>query len=212
MCFSVKATAKASKLAERYGIHQDIDDALRAVQERMNGFDHPELAVVTDGELSLMRWGLIPAWVKTRDDALDIRNHTLNARAETVFDKPSFRDAIRHRRCVVPVDEFYEWRHEGKEKIPYRIMANGEQLLSLAGIWERWCSPHTGTPVNTFSILTCAANPMMAVIHNSKLRMPVVLSIDSVPEWLSPELDEKRIKELASPCPDEWLMAELITK
>jgi putative SOS response-associated peptidase YedK len=210
MCYNVKATAKANKLAERYGVHQDIDNAIHAVQEKLSGFDHPELAVVIQGSLTHMRWGLIPAWVKTREDALEIQNHTLNARSETAFGKPSFRDAILSRRCVVPVDAFYEWQHHGKDKIPYQIIPSREPYLSLAGIWETWKSPHSHTPVNSFSILTCTANPLMAQIHNSNLRMPVILSYETVSEWIAPELPVSRIQELAVPCPDEWILAERI--
>jgi putative SOS response-associated peptidase YedK len=180
------------------------------VEEKRSGFDHPELPVVVQGALTPMRWGLIPVWVKTREEALEIQNHTLNARGESVFEKPSFKDAIHNRRCVIPVEAFYEWQHVGKEKIPFLIKPSTEPLFSLAGIWEVWKSPQTATPVKTFSILTCVANSLMAEIHNSARRMPVILSLEAACEWIEPGLPVPRIRELAAPCPEEWLVAERI--
>lgn len=210
MCFMVKQTAKAKKMAEKYGASkEEIDAVIKDVSEKLNAFDHPQLTIISNDDSMQMRWGLIPNWVKDRESALEIQNKTLNCRAETAFEKPSFKDAIRHRRCVIPVDAFYEWQHQGKEKIPYIIKPSNREVLALAGIWEEWHSPVSDTPVKTFSILTCAANSTMAVIHNSKLRMPVILSEDHIEEWLSP-LNENSIQELTVPCPDSWLLAEMI--
>lgn len=208
MCFSVKATQKASKLAEKYGVRPDgIDDAIRTVQEQLNAFDHPSLPVVAHGCLTPMRWGLIPHWTKNRESALEIRNHTLNARSETAFAKPSFRDPIRHRRCIIPVDAFYEWQHVGKDKIKYLLEPTLDDVLSLAGVWDEWISPQQGKPVRSFSILTCPANPLLAEIHNTQQRMPVVLGGDAIQDWLAVDTPESRIRELTRPCPDDWLRA-----
>jgi putative SOS response-associated peptidase YedK len=209
MCFTVKQTAKAKKYAEKYGVKQsEFDEVVREVSEKLNAFDHPMLQVLCNNEVKPLRWGLIPAWVKSREDAQKFQNQTLNAKAETAFEKPSFKDAIRSRRCISPVDAFYEWQHVGKGTIPFIIKPRNDELLSLAGIWETWISPLSKTPVVGFSILTCAANPTMSLIHNTKRRMPVILSSESVQEWLSLDLPEALIKRLTVPCPDEWLVAE----
>lgn len=156
---------------------------------------------------------MIPSWVKTRDEALIHRNKTLNAKSETVFERASFKQAILRRRCIVPVEAFYETQHRGKTKVPFEIRPASDDFFSLAGIWETWISPQTKTPVSGFSILTCEANQLMAEIHNTKLRMPVILGRDSERTWVDPRLTQSQIVELMKPCPVDWLQAtpELIT-
>lgn len=208
MCFMVKASKKASKLAEKYGVKtDDVADAIRTVEEQLSAFDHPSLCIVTHGTLTSMRWGLIPHWTRDRESALEIQNKTINARSETAFEKASFRDPIRKHRCIIPVDAFYEWQHQGKDKIKYRLEPTQDEVFSLAGVWDEWVSPQQGKTVKTFSILTCEANPLMAEIHNTRQRMPVILGMESVVEWLNLELADQRIKELAQPCPEAWLRA-----
>lgn len=208
MCFSVKATKKASNLAEKYGVRPDgFSDAIRTVEEQLNAFTHPELAVVSHGSLSPMRWGLIPHWARDHASALEIRNKTLNARSETAFERPSFRDPIRHHRCIIPVDAFFEWQHVGKDKVKYLIESASDEVLSIAGIWDSWVSPQQSIEIRTFSILTCPANPTMAEIHNTQHRMPVILDMLHVGEWLAFDTPEDRIKQFMSPCPDGWLHA-----
>lgn len=132
-------------------------------------------------ELALLRWGLIPSWAK---DA-KISASLINARAETVAEKPSFRAAFKKRRCLVPADGYYEWRAEGKLKQPYRIaLAGGGQggggLFAMAGLWESW-RPGTAEALETFTILTTAANEHLAELHD---RMPVILDAADYDAWL----------------------------
>ncbi len=207
MCFLVKQSAKVRKMAEKYGPSaQDIADAIADAEQKSSAFSHPRLWTLTSQGPQALRWGLIPAWTPNRERALQIRKQTLNAMGETAWDKPSFKDSMRSRRCVVPVDEFYEWRHEGKAKIPYAIANPADAPLLLAGIWDTWIAPQSGTPVATVSVLTCAANHTMAHVHNSKLRMPVVLAEETLEEWLG-STPEGRVRELLRPCPDSWLRA-----
>jgi len=208
MCFSVKTSKKASKLAEKYGVKAEgFDDAIAEVERQLSAFEHPQMAVVAHGLLSPMRWGLIPHWIHDHESAVEIRDKTLNARSESVFGKPSFRDPIRHRRCIVPVSAFYEWQHVGKDKIKYRIEPTEDDVLSLAGIWDAWVSPRQGIEVRTFSVLTCAANPLMAEIHNTQQRMPVILDKSRMDAWLAFDATEARVRELMEPCPERWLRA-----
>jgi putative SOS response-associated peptidase YedK len=112
-----------------------------------SAFGFPTLPVITNEEpnqVSLMNWELIPAWVKDAKTALHIRLHTLNARGETVFNKPAFRHCVVARRCMVLIDGFYEWRHIGGKKYPYRIRLKDNEPFALAGIWDKWTNPDTG--------------------------------------------------------------------
>lgn len=129
-------------------------------------------------ELAVLRWGLVPFWAKDPS----IGNRMINARAETVAEKPSYRAAFRHRRCVVLADGFYEWRRENDSKTPYFISLASGKPFALAGLWEDWTDKQTGESLQTATLLTTAANDFMRPLHH---RMPVVLGADSAGEWLS---------------------------
>jgi putative SOS response-associated peptidase YedK len=210
MCFTVKMTADALRLEQRYGVKANPKTVGPAGTGRRNAFEHPYLPMVLQDSIQMGRWGLIPEWVKDREQALEIQNKTLNARAETALNKASFHKALRQRRCIVPVESFFEWEHRGKTKVPYEISSALEEFLSLAGIWEVWTAPESKKPVVTLSLLTCEANPLMAKIHNTKLRMPVVIAPETIPQWLDPTLPEGMIQELLQPYPDAWLRAECL--
>lgn len=146
-------------------------------------------------------WGLIPSWSK--DDK--IAQHTFNARAETVADKPSFRAAFRRRRCIVPVSAFFEWRTISgeKKKQKLRLFSPRQHPLALAGLWEHWRRPETGEAVETYTIITTTANALMAPIHE---RMPVILGQDDWAAWLDPETaNPLLLQSMLAPCPDDWL-------
>jgi putative SOS response-associated peptidase YedK len=159
----------------------------------------------------LYNWGLIPFWVKTWQDALKLRNQTLNAKSETVFDKPAFRDSIVSRRCIIPVTGFFEWKHVGKEKIPYFIHPKEQPFFYLAGIYSFWTDPSTRDVLPTFSILTGAANELMTDIHNSQKRMPLMIDRVNIDAWIS-ELPKASIIELMNPCDDSSMAAHTISK
>ena len=124
----------------------------------------------------LMRWGLLPSWVK------DPKAFTLliNARADTVNEKPAFRNAMKRRRCLIPADGFYEWKRNGATKRPHLIRMKDSQPFAFAGLWETWIGPN-GEEVDTAAMITTEANAMMAPIHH---RMPVILSPDKFDMWL----------------------------
>lgn len=169
--------------------------ALPEVQEHYNIAPTQATLVLTDAGWKTMQWGLVPPWSA---DGLN-QGKLINARSETVFEKPSFRDAVRRRRCLVPADSFYEWRREpGGRKIPYRIFPTGGGLFTMAGIWETWHGEK-----NTFSILTTSANEDVATLHD---RMPVILrDAQSRKKWLDPETSEKELQELMQPAPAGYL-------
>lgn len=132
-------------------------------------------------------------------------NATLNARIETAFEKPSFREAMRYQRCIIPADAFYEWQHVGKDKIKYRIHTD-QEIFAFAGIWDSW------QDWKGFSILTMPANPLMARIHNTAQRMPFILKPENEMKWLDPErVKPEDIKELIVPYPEEKMRAETLS-
>ena len=149
-------------------------------------------------ELVMMRWGLIPWWAED----LKIGAKTINARAETVARKPAFRDAFRERRCLVAADGFYEWRKEGKLRRPFRITRRDREPFAFAGLWERF-KPREGPPINSFTIITTAANALLAPLHP---RMPVILDAEEHRAWLTPEADPPALHALLCPAPEPELV------
>ncbi|OAI41209.1 hypothetical protein AYO40_03625 [Planctomycetaceae bacterium SCGC AG-212-D15] len=149
-------------------------------------------------ELALMRWGLIPAWAKEAS----VGNRLINARAETVADKPAFRNAFRQRRCLIIADGFYEWCKREKSKQAYLIHRPDDAPFAFAGLWEKWRDPE-GQTVQSCSIITTDANAMMRPLHD---RMPVILRRDEYDCWLDPAYhDRHRLLELLRPCPEDGL-------
>jgi putative SOS response-associated peptidase YedK len=152
-------------------------------------------------ELFPLKWGLVPAW----SNDMSIGAKMNNARAETVYEKNSFRNAIRRRRCIVPVSGFYEWRRAGKSKQAYHIHRKDNKLLALAGIWEENGAVPEG-PIQTFSILTTTANATMSPIHD---RMPVFIEHQDVDHWLDAKVED--VKEMLIPSPSELIVADPVS-
>ncbi|MGL5892104.1 MAG: SOS response-associated peptidase, partial [Bacteroidia bacterium] len=159
-------------------------------------------------KLELMRWGLIPHWATGSGQAAELAKQTLNARAETMFEKPSFRDSAAVRRCVIPVTGFYEWQTRGRTKIPYFIAPSAGSFFLLGGLHSTWTSPETGEIINTFGIVTVAANPLMAEIHNTKQRMPLILPHGMINSWTNQQLTQAEVMKLARPYPEALMKAE----
>ena len=160
----------------------------------------------------MMQWGLIPFWVKTWNDAESIRKKTINARAETLFEKPSFRYAAENHRCLIPVDGFFEWRYYQKKNYPYYIYLKTHEIFSFAGIYETWSNPESNKMFQTFSIVTTDANPLMAKIHNKKKRMPVILMKDEEMKWLDDSLNSDDLKKLLIPINEDLIDAHTVSK
>ena len=125
MCFHNSMSAKAIKVAARYGRKSDVVEIYQSIldeQYHVNAFTFPRYPIITSSdEVQVFNWGLIPFWVRSEEDATEIRKMTLNARADTIFEKPSFREPIMKKRCIAPSTGYFEWRHEGANKIPYYI-------------------------------------------------------------------------------------------
>jgi len=184
------ALAVVPELSPRYNIAPS--QPVAAVRER-------------DGErrLDLLRWGLVPSWAK--DPA--IGNRMINARAETVADKPAFRAAFRERRCLIPATGFYEWKRTEATKQPYLVTAAGDGLLALAGLWELWKVPDGGR-LETCTIITTSANDLVAPIHD---RMPVILERHDFDLWLTPTTESDRLLQLLRSCDSSALAARPVS-
>ncbi len=181
MCGRYRLTAKERYLAEHFEIS---DDEVRWTA-RYNIAPTQQVAIVrrqsamTKRSFALVRWGLIPAWA--RDSS--IANHTINAMSETAAEKPAFRDALQHRRCLVPADGFYEWKKFARgQKQPYSFSMADDRLFAFAGLWDRWRSP-SGEEIESCTILTTTANLLLRDVHQ---RMPVILPKHEYAVWLDP--------------------------
>jgi len=172
---------------------------------------HPLLPVVCSDSIALFSWGLIPGWVKDEKQAKEIRSKTLNAVGETVFEKPSFRNSIRSKRCLLGVSGFFEWRDVAGKKYPYYVQVKGEELFSLGCIHETWLNKTTGELIPTFSILTTPANPLMEKIHNLKKRMPFIIGRSDEKKWVDPDLDADEVKKLITPFDENKMMAYTVS-
>ncbi len=172
----------------------------------------PVITMDAPSKVQLFQWGLIPHWVKNAEDANKLKAQTLNARSETVFEKPSFRSAVNRQRCLIPADGFFEWMDHGGKKYPHHIYLQSHRIFCFAGIYSSWTDKETGELINTFSILTTEANPMMARIHNLKKRMPVILNPESYEVWLDKELSVAKMQTLMRPYPSEDMQAHTISK
>jgi putative SOS response-associated peptidase YedK len=151
-----------------------------------------------DRKLAMLRWGLIPAWVKDPAKA----RQPINAKSETVAELSTFRLAFRQRRCLIPADGFYEWRQEGGRKQPVYIRMKDKEPFALAGLWERWVGEEDEF-IDSCTILTTEPNDLLELIHN---RMPVILDPKDYELWLDPEVQEvTRLKPLLHPYPPEQM-------
>ena len=163
------------------------------------------VVLVRDEErmINQFRWGLVPFWAKSVEAAT--RYSLINARGEEITEKLSYAQAFQRRRCVVPLSGFYEWKREGRRKRPFAIHLREGPIMSVAAVWERWQPAGATAPLQSFSIVTTRANPLMAWIHD---RMPVILAESDVELWLDPDVrEQERLLPLVRPCPPEWLTA-----
>ena len=213
MCFTV------SIYAQTHSIETDLGALFEHEQDyrpyfHVSGFVHPCLPLLTSEEpkqIQLCEWGLIPRWTKSVDASIEIRRMTLNARRETIFEKPSFRDAVKKRRALLPVNGFIEWRHDGSVKQPHFVRAADGSMLTLGCIWEDWTDPDSGELHRTFSIVTTDANELMSYVHNIKQRMPVIIPKLDRATWLYAD-DREHIEPCMRPLEDGILEAFPITR
>lgn len=214
MCFHNSLSKKAIEVKQRYKVEFEQLELFEPIYHAsaFTYLDWPVLTAQEPDNLQLFKWGLIPHWVKTREEALKFRLNTLNAKCETVYEKPSFRFSVEQKRCIVPSTGFFEWRDENKQKYPFFIKLRNQEIFSMAGIYQKWVDKESGEVFKTFSILTTEANPLMAYIHNSKKRMPVILPPEIEKDWIAPGLTQEESKLFFQPYPEQEMEAHSISK
>lgn len=180
-----------------------------AVEPRYNIAPTQQFGVVrsdgTRNELVEMKWGLVPSWAKDPK----IGNSLINARSESVAEKPSFRHAIKVNRCIIPASGFYEWEHIDNKKQPNYLRMSDGGVMALAGIWEHWKVPGEDVVIESFSILTTDSNELIAPLHD---RMPVILQKEDYELWLNKEVhDPGELKRLFPPIASDKLEMYRVT-
>jgi len=198
MCGRFTLTPELKVLAERFSISPT---PTATYNPRFNiAPSQPVIVIGDDGQryMKVMKWGLIPSWAKDPS----VGNRMINARAETIAQKPSFRAALKKRRCLIPADGFYEWQKLSMVKQPVRIVLKSREVFGMAGLWEHWTSP-ANEEVLTCTIITTIANELMREVHD---RMPVILNRDDEGRWLDPKVDDPAVLlGLLKPYPSELM-------
>ncbi len=232
-------TEQLTRSANYYGEHYltqeqleqeraEIEDYLNLKAYHSNGYSHPLLPVITNEEphrFQMFRWGLIPFFIKTEKDAELIKKKCLNAMGETIWDRPSYREAAKKRRCLIVLDGFFEHHAYNGKKYPFFISLKKDEPMTVAGLWERWENKATGEIKHTTTIVTTVGNEMMSFIHNSKRteevgpRMPLILPKELMWDWLKPlneKADKELLQELIKPYDEDnmqaWPVRQLLGK
>ncbi len=212
MCFTIEIHLSRKSIEKRFpvkaGALYDFD-----FNYFYRAFDNPMIPVIAmedPANVQLRQWGLIPAWVNSKDQAEKIRKGTYNARAETLHDKPSFRAALGTGRCLIIARGFFEWQLMNGKKIPWYIALKSGEPFAFAGLCDSWRDPHSGEITKTCSIITTAASPLMERIHNTKQRMPVILKADLEEEWISGDISLLKRKHILLPVDDSKLKSHTV--
>lgn len=206
MCYYVKVESKPEELEKEYGA-EFIGEAYHQ-NFKLNGFAHPRLPVVLDYDTSHIltaEWGLIPSWARDKE----IQKKTLNARIETAAELNSYKNAVS-QRCLVLVNGFHEWKwldEKGKQKDHYLIGIQDQPIFALGGLYNSWTNPQTGEETTTVTLVTTEANELMASIHNTKRRMPILLNRMVQYRWL----DDAPLQDFAFPHYEAALTAQNLT-
>jgi putative SOS response-associated peptidase YedK len=214
LCYHTSLARTADYLEKRFQAKFEQPNLFEPIYHS-SGFSAPHHPVISNEaahSIQFFQWGLIPFWTKDETAAERIRTSTLNARAETIHKKPSFRASIMTKHCLVLVDGFYEWREEGKKKYPYYISLTSNDAFALAGIWDRWLNKATGEVRSTFSIITTKANSLLEQIHNTRKRMPVILRREDEREYLDASLHASEIDGLLQPYNDKEMQAHTVSR
>lgn len=195
MCGRYTLHTAASELAEAFGL-----DAVPDFSDRFNIAPTQLVPVVRSQaghyEMDLLRWGLIPFWAKEKS----IGNRMINARSESVAEKPAYRNSFKKKRCLVVADGFFEWKKTSGKKQPYYIHRRDSKPFAFAGLWDEWKGD--AEPIESFTIITTDANELVAPLHD---RMPVILPLEQYETWLDPDSTPAELTEILEPFPEEEL-------
>ena len=232
MCYdAVSSTLALIKYALHRGESDRVEKLLQQLKKLrimsdpkfyVSGFDHPQLMVFCNTqpyEPLEYTWGLIPHWIKDTQTANTLKNQTLNAKGESIFTKPAFKNSAVNKRCIVYLDAFYEHHHAHKQTFPYRISMKDGSPIAIAGLWDEWKNPESGEVQKTVTLITTKANPLMAKIHNNpkldEARMPLILPKHKQNDWLidcKTELDKMYLQSLIVPYNEEELIAYTVKR
>jgi putative SOS response-associated peptidase YedK len=199
MCGRFTTTIDLDEIAR----HFKINNIEGEYSPLFNAAPTQSIPIVLDAisrKLTFYRWGLIPSWAKDKS----IGNKLINARSETLMQKPSFRRLYTKRRCLIAADSFFEWKKEGKQKLPYRILMKNHSPFAMAGLWDAWVTPE-GLSLYSCCIITTKANSLIENIHN---RMPVILNPSDYDLWLNTTIhDNSLLDHLLTPYPAEFMIS-----
>jgi putative SOS response-associated peptidase YedK len=216
MCFYYSITRKSVNALVKGKIVKQEQVNLFDEQYIVNGFDHPRMPLITNdraGEIQYFQWGFLPSSLESLQQANDFlgKYNTLNANASSISSSKLFSEAFVQRRCLVLCSGFFEWRKVNNEKIPYYITLQNDEVFVFAGIWNK-TTDRKGNSLHSFAILTIDANEIMATIHNTKARMPLILSPNDAHLWLQPGLSATELNALLKPLPSKEFKAHTIKK
>ena len=211
------AGASAKKVSADYKAVLEIEKIEEDLIPRfyISAYSFPKLYVIKQelpNIISTANWGLIPSFIKDWQKANEIKTQTINAKAETVFEKISFKNSILDKRCIIILDGFFEYQHQGKEKIPFYIFPKNAAQFLIGGIYNDWVNTATGEVFSTTSIITTDANEMMSEIHNVKKRMPLIFDKNQAKNWLNNSLKTNDIQDLCQQFPSDNMQAHIINK
>lgn len=213
MCYNIASSLQSQlKRAIHNNNQAQIADILKKIEQynvtshfQLSGFSHNEILIYTSQSPNTPTpsvWGLIPHWVKNENQKVKLWNSTLNARGETIFDKPSFKKSAREMRCVIHLDGYFEHHHFNNKKYPFFITQVDNAPISIGGLYSEWVDTKSGEIINSFSIVTTEGNEFLSKIHNNpKLeqpRMPLVLNEQEEELWLQNESSDLFIEEIKS--------------
>lgn len=204
MCGRFTLTADPHVIQQKFNLKTPPE----ALQARYNIAPSQPVGVITNDDptvLTFHRWGLIPSWAKEES----IGNRMINARSETLAEKPSFRAAFKRRRCLIPADGFFEWTGEGKDRKPMYVHLKDHELFAFAGLWEVWHNPD-GDEIRSCTIITSEPNDLVKPLHH---RMAVILREEDYQTWLAPqEMDAKDLMPLLAPLESERMAVYEVSK
>lgn len=188
MCGRFSQTKSKQEIKKRFNV-KAVSDQVVPLFNIAPDVDVPVILNASPNEVTVARWGLVPSWAKEEKSPYSM----INARAETLLEKPAYKRLVKNRRCLVIADSFYEWKKTDGKKQPYRIMLKDDELFAFAGLWDVW--EKEGKKITSCTIITTAPNKLVASIHD---RMPVILDPAAEKDWLEGEDPEKVLKLLAA--------------
>ncbi len=219
MCYHKSSNFKSIELNEYYDTYfpeQIASEWDGAKHFHDNGFDHNLSPVLTNEGIGFFRWGLVPHFAKSVEDANILRVKNLNCRSEEMYEKNTWKPSLEsHQRCLIPLTGFFDhhWNDaKGKDKIPYYVKVKGQNIFSTAGLYVTWNIPGTDDQLYSYTILTTEANPLMSYIHNSKKRMPLIVPREYEKDWLNPNLSKEDVLALCQPFDEGKMEAYTISK